>query len=59
MASKYTEAELDALELKMMNPDAVVKCPRCGKEIIFKAVGNSCEAKCLTEGCIQETVRGL
>lgn len=55
----YTEAELDALNKKIMNPDAVVRCPRCGNEITFREVGNSCEAKCKTEGCIKESIRGL
>ncbi len=59
MDYKYSKAELDALEEKMEHPETTVLCPRCGEEIVFNAVGNSCEAKCLTDGCIRETVRGL
>lgn len=59
MASKYSQAEWDALDKKMENPDSSVRCPRCGNEIVYRAIGNSCEAKCLSEGCIKETVRGL
>lgn len=59
MASKYSKAEWDALEKKIEDPGAVVYCPRCGNELVFKTAGNSCEAKCMTEGCIKETIRGL
>ena len=59
MASKYSEAEFDALEKKMENPGSVVHCPRCGGELSFRTVGNSCEVRCATDGCIKETIRGL
>ena len=59
MASKYSQAEWDALDKKMETPEEIVHCPRCGNEITFRAVGNSCEVKCQTDGCIKETVRGL
>lgn len=59
MLQKLTDTELDALDQKMENPDDVVYCPRCGRELEFRSVGNSCEVKCPTEDCIKETVRGL
>lgn len=59
MAIKYSEKEISALEKKMVNPTAVVVCPRCGEELSYRAVGNSCEVKCPTEGCIVGTSRGL
>lgn len=59
MDTNYNIRELDALDKKIENPSQKVICPRCGKEILYKSVGNSCEARCSTNGCIKETVRGL
>lgn len=59
MATKYSQAEWDALDRKMEHPNTAVYCPRCGNELAYRSAGNSCEVKCLTEGCIKETVRGL
>lgn len=59
MASNYNEKELTALDEKAAKPESVVICPRCGKELTYKAVGNSYEVKCPTENCLKETVRGL
>ena len=59
MAVKYTDKELDALDEKALNPQKKVFCPRCGKELQYRSIGNSYEVKCLTENCIKETVRGL
>lgn len=53
------QAEWDALDEKIMHPEKTVYCPRCGKEIKLRRAGNSCEAKCVTDGCIKETLRGL
>ena len=55
----YSEKELTALDKKAMQPDSIVICPRCGKELTYKAVGNSYEVKCPTKDCLKETVRGL
>lgn len=55
----YSEKELAALDKKAMQPDSVVICPRCGKELTYKAVGNSYEVKCPTKDCLKETVRGV
>lgn len=59
MASKYSQMEWDALEEKQEHPDRKVLCPRCGLELVYTSGISSCEVKCLTEGCIKETIRGL
>ena len=59
MAGSYTEQEMRALEEKACTPGKVVLCPRCGKELTYRALGSSYEVKCPTENCISETVRGL
>ena len=59
MAIKYTEAEFMALEKKLREPEKKVICPRCGNILVYRSVGNSSETKCLTEGCIKATLRGL
>lgn len=56
---EYNEKELAALDKKALQPDSVVICPRCGKELLYSAVGNSYEVKCPTNNCIKEIVRGL
>lgn len=55
----YTDKDAEALEKKALNPLDDVKCPRCGKSLIFRATGNSYEVKCPTKGCIHESVRGI
>lgn len=59
MASKYSDEELKALSEKSRNPDNVVLCPRCGKELLFTDYGCGYEIKCMTNGCIKRSVRGL
>lgn len=56
---KYTEKEIDALSQKERQPDKFVLCPRCGSELIYRAVGNSYEIKCKSQDCLKRTVRGL
>ena len=53
------DLEYKALETKERNPTETVICPRCGKELLYREVGNSYEIKCLTEVCLKMTVRGL
>lgn len=57
--ANYTEEEWEALNQKSCNPQSKVLCPRCGKELTYRSVGNSYEVKCPTPGCISDTVRGL
>ena len=44
---------------KACNPDIIVLCPRCGKELGYSRSGNSYEIKCSTEGCLKTTCRGI
>lgn len=55
----YSEEELAAIDLKSNNPDVYVRCPRCGKELHYRAVGNSYEIRCYTEECIKASFRGI
>ena len=55
----YTEEELAAIDLKSDNPDVYVRCPRCGKELHYRSVGNSYEIRCYTDGCIKASFRGI
>ena len=55
----YSEEELAAIDMKSENPDAEVVCPRCGKELYYKAVGNSYEVRCYTDNCIKASFRGI
>lgn len=57
--SKYTEKEIAALSEKEKHPDNFVLCPRCGTELIYRAVGNSYQIKCKSQDCIKRTVRGI
>ena len=53
---KYSNVDINALSEKERNPNKIVLCPRCGKELIYKSVGNSYEIKCKTESCLKRTV---
>ena len=55
----YSNEEIEAIDLKSNNPDVYVRCPRCGKELHYRAVGNSYEIRCYTEGCIKAIFRGI
>lgn len=59
MAMKYNEKENKAIDEKMEHPDKKVICPRCGAELMYREVGNSCEVKCPTENCLKASIRGL
>jgi DNA-directed RNA polymerase subunit RPC12/RpoP len=48
-----------AFREKESNPDKIVLCPRCGNRLIYKENGNSHTIRCVTEGCIKETCRGI
>ena len=51
--------EKQALIEKLNNPDKLVKCPRCGNEIVCKKHGNSLIVECTTGNCIHGGVRGI
>lgn len=59
MANKFTEKEVVAIESKINNPEEVVYCPRCGKELMYRSVGNSVEVKCDSLDCIKASIRGI
>ena len=59
MGMKHNEIEIEALEKKAHEPRKKVICPRCGKELYYREVGNSYEVKCPTKDCIGFTVRGI
>lgn len=59
MGIKYTKEELKALNTKFENPDKEVICPRCGKILIYKSAGNSCEVRCETPKCLYDAIRGV
>lgn len=56
---ELSNIERAALEKKMENPEAYVKCPRCGSLIEYKKYDSAILVKCPTEGCIKETLRGI
>lgn len=59
MELNQTKKENEALEYKMDHPQAEVKCPRCGKMLIYHSFGASCEVKCENNNCLHATLRGL
>ena len=58
-AVPYTDDEIRAMREKRLHPQARVLCPRCGKELQYREVENSCEVKCQTKDCVKMTVRGI
>jgi len=48
----YSEDEWYALLYKLEHPDALVKCPKCGNDIIYEKRGISIAVECLLENCI-------
>ena len=56
---KYSTEEMDAIEFKFEHPNYTVKCPRCGKLLIYKALGSSSEVRCETGGCLYDCNRGI
>lgn len=59
MDFKYTDKELAVLNEKFKYPHKTVICPRCGQELQYRKIGNSCEVKCRTENCLYDAIRGL
>lgn len=54
-----TDRDYKVLKEKLNNPEKVVKCPRCGNEIIYEKRGNSIAVECKTSKCIYGGIRGL
>lgn len=59
MAIKMTEEEYKAIGIKLNNPEKEVRCPRCGRRLLYKEIGNSISIESETEDCIFGGVRGL
>lgn len=53
------KTELSAIYEKMEHPEKHVLCPRCGKELLWRGVGNSSEVHCSTKDCIWDMIRGI
>ena len=56
---EMTEEEKKALRIKFDNPQKQVKCPRCGKEIIYEEYVNGIAVKCENKGCLYSALRGI
>ena len=56
---RLTDEERAALYKKEEDTSRVVSCPRCGKNLSYREIGNSYEIECPTPGCIKLVVRGL
>lgn len=59
MASKYSEKEISAIDEKLCYPDKEVICPRCGKKLLYKEIGNSCRVSCETDNCLMANIHGI
>ena len=59
MAIEYNEKEKEALLDKMTDSVSVVKCPRCGKELIYHSYLYGDEVTCETENCLHIVARGI
>ena len=59
MDTNYTKNEIKALNDKFEEPEKEVRCPRCGKLLVYKSVGNSCEVRCETLNCLYDAIRGI
>lgn len=59
MKAEWGEAEKSALNEKLNHPQRLVKCPRCGRELVYEKRGNSIAVECRTARCIYGGIRGL
>lgn len=56
---ELNKAESSALNKKLENPKAFVKCPRCGSVIEYKKFDSAILVKCPSDGCIRKSLRGI
>ncbi len=56
---KYTAEELDAIDFKFEHPNFTVKCPRCGKLLIYTELASASEVRCETVNCLYDCNRGI
>lgn len=52
-----TEEEKKAIDKKAKDPDAIVKCPRCGNDLEYFDFAIAFQVKCKNEACIQKSWR--
>ena len=55
---KLTQAEIKAINNKIVYPEAIVFCPRCAKRLESFTIGNAVEVKCASKKCIMGDSRG-
>lgn len=53
-----TEEEKKAIDKKAKDPDAIVKCPRCGNDLEYFDFVIAFQVKCKNKACIQKSWRG-
>lgn len=53
------DAEKKAIRSKLSDPEKVVKCPRCGKELRYEEKGDSKAVICPTPRCLVGGERGI
>lgn len=56
---EMNNVERAALNKKLDDPKAKVKCPRCGSLIEYQKFDSATLVKCPTEGCIKKSLRGI
>ncbi len=56
---EITQEEYSAIDEKTEHPDKEVRCPRCGRMLIYEIRGNSIAVKCPKPRCIYGGIRGL
>ena len=56
---KMQDSYYEALREKLNHPFEIVKCPRCGNEILYIERGNSIAVECKTQDCIRGGIRGI
>ncbi|MDY5731017.1 MAG: hypothetical protein SPL05_05735 [Eubacteriales bacterium] len=56
---QWTEADHKAFDEKEANPELIVLCPRCNKELQHFRYNNGTETFCPTIGCLYSCVRGI
>ena len=54
-----TDLEKKTVREKFENPTKKVLCPRCGRSLEYKLIGNSESVECPLEGCLYSAIRGI
>lgn len=51
--------ERKIVDEKFENPNKSIKCPKCGKPLIYSSFDSAEQVKCPTAGCVKVTLRGI